>query len=243
MLGATIIPTGPYRWVEWFQALPHRVVHWSNQSHRGMDGMDCSFCYVFFACPKNCADFVGFSWAIRCMIWPYLTRLELRNSQHETKFSCAGGNTICTISHSRFLSKWQHPSSSPLGMFKQYLVELKMLMQWIVFLSGLPKKHEKMHTSRRIQRWSFGGRSLSYRSMWLDVFSLSSYTAMGLASPSGRRACAAAAVLMVMLPHMLNPVGASDSIITCVIHVHVCRYLKQSILGRQMHRLDRQHQH
>lgn len=34
----------PYRWVEWFQALPHRVVHWSNQSHRGMD---CSFCYVY----------------------------------------------------------------------------------------------------------------------------------------------------------------------------------------------------
>ena len=89
---------------------------------------------------------------------------------------------------------------------------------------------QKMHTSRRIQRWSFGGTSPSYRSMWLDVFSLSSYTAMGLASPSGRRACAAAAVLMVMLPHMLNPVGASDSIITCVIHVHVCHYLKQSIL-------------
>lgn len=118
-------------------------------------------------------------------------------------------------------------------MFKQYLVELKMLMQWIAFISGLPKKNDalqKMHTSEE----SKGGR-LEERVFHIDpcdwmYLAYLAYTAMGLASPSGRRACAAAAVLMVMLPHMLNPVGASDSIITCVIHVHVCHYLKQSIL-------------
>ena len=89
----------PYRWVEWFQALPHRVVHWSNQSHRGMD---CSFCYVYsLLVPRIVQILLVF--VEQFGVWfDHLTRLELRNSQHETKFSCAGGNTICTISQSRF---------------------------------------------------------------------------------------------------------------------------------------------
>lgn len=154
MLGATIIPTG-----EWSGSKLYRI-EWSIGQIRAIVAWIAHFVMSILYLSQELCRFWWF-FVEQFGVWfDHLTRLELRNSQHETKFRCAGGNTICTISHSRFLSKWQHSSSSPLGMLKQYLVELKMRMQWIVFLSGLPKKHEKMHTSRRIQRWSFGGTSL-----------------------------------------------------------------------------------